>query len=131
MQKKREELYKMTDVQYSVGLLLAEDGMISDVVPGSAADKAGVGPGMKLVAVNRRHWNRDLLRREIRATKDHAHPLELLVEAGDFFKACRLDYDGGERYPVLERDPAQPDLLEAIWRPQVKPPTPAAAKKKS
>jgi predicted metalloprotease with PDZ domain len=127
--KIRETLTKTTDVQHSIGLLLAEDGTISDVVPGSPADKAGIGPGTKLVAVNRRRFSRDHLRREIRATKTESRPLELLVESAEFFKAFPLDYRGGERYPVLERDPAQPDLLEAILRPAVKAAAPAPAKK--
>ena len=134
LQENRETLSKNTDVMHSIGLLLAEDGAVSDVVAGSAADKAGVAAGMKLVAVNGRRWNRDHLRRQIRATRTESRPLELLLEAGDFFKTCRLDYNGGERYPVLERDPAQADLLAAILRPAVKTaaaPGPAAAKKKS
>jgi hypothetical protein len=44
----------------------------------------------------------------------------LLVENGDVFKTCHLDYHEGERYPDLERDPAKPDLLSEIIKPRVK-----------
>ena len=37
---------------YSIGLWLKEDGSITDTVEGMPAAQAGIGPGMKVVAVN-------------------------------------------------------------------------------
>ena len=42
---------------------------------------------------------------------------ELLVENEEYFKTHRVDYHGGERYPHLERDASQPDLLTDILKP--------------
>jgi len=50
----REEADKAIDLTSSVGLFLKEDGTVGDVIPDKATDRAGIGPGMKLVAVNRR-----------------------------------------------------------------------------
>ncbi len=47
---------KLIDLAASVGLVLKEDGTVADVVPGKSAHKAGVGPGMKLIAVNSRRY---------------------------------------------------------------------------
>ncbi len=110
-----EDTHKVTDVRYSIGISVREDGAIPDVVPESPAAAAGVGPGMRLVAVNGRRWNPAVLRDAIKRSTSRA--VELLVENGEFLKTYRLDYAGPERYPHLERDNARPDLLSSIIRP--------------
>jgi predicted metalloprotease with PDZ domain len=118
--KNFEASRKSTDLTYSLGLALKEDGGILDIVPGMPADRAGIGPGMKLLAVNNRRWKPELLRTAIKETKDGGAHVELLVENGDVFKTCRLDYRDGERYPYLERDAAKPDTLAEIIKPRGK-----------
>jgi predicted metalloprotease with PDZ domain len=115
LQRAAEDTRKVTDVRYSIGISVREDGSIPDLIPGSPAAAAGLGPGMKLVAVNGRRWSPLVLREAIRNSK--TRPIELLVENGDFFTTARLDYAGPERYPHLERDAARPDLLSRILRP--------------
>jgi len=119
-----ETARKSTDLSFSLGLKLKEDGAILDVIPGSPTDKAGVGVAMKLVAVNGRRWTPELLRTAITAAKTDTAPIELLVENQDYFKTCKVDYHGGERYPHLERDAAKPDLLTEILKPLTPAPRP-------
>ncbi|OLE40017.1 MAG: peptidase M61, partial [Cyanobacteria bacterium 13_1_40CM_2_61_4] len=83
--KTGERVRKVADERYTIGLLLQESGAITDVVQGLPAARAGVAPGMKLVAVNGRAWSRDVMREAIRATRTRSQPLELLVENGDSF----------------------------------------------
>lgn len=113
-----EKNEKEMDLRCSIGLLLGEDGAIKDVVPGMAAAKAGVGPGMKLVAVNERRFSPDLLREAVKGTKAGG-ALDLLVDNGEFFRTCRLAYRDGERYPRLERVAGRPDLLTEIVKARV------------
>jgi hypothetical protein len=56
----------------------------------------------------------------VQKTATATEPLELLVKVGEFYETHRIDYHGGERYPQLERDSANPDLLSAIITPLVK-----------
>jgi predicted metalloprotease with PDZ domain len=112
--KDYEAEHKLTDMSFSLGLVVKEDGYIDDVIPGSPADKAGVGASMKLLGVNDRHWTAERLRAAVKSAATNSGPVELLVENEDFFKNCRLDYHEGEKYPVLERDPERPDLLSEI-----------------
>ncbi|HEY6147671.1 MAG TPA: M61 family peptidase, partial [Thermoanaerobaculia bacterium] len=102
MLRAREDAGKRTDARFSIGFVVDDDGLIPDVVPDSPAAKAGIGPGMHLVAVNGRRWSHEILREAIRDSAKTA--LELLVENGDYYRSHRLDYAGGERYPKLERD---------------------------
>jgi predicted metalloprotease with PDZ domain len=108
-----------TDLTASIGVVIKDDGTIVDVVPGQPAERAGVAPGMKVVAVNMRRFSPSVLRSAIAATKDGAG-LELLVENAEFFRMCKLDYAGGARFPRLERDDTRPDLLSAIIKPLTK-----------
>ena len=111
-----EEDRKFTDVRYSLGFTVGEDGTIGDVFGGSLAEKAGIGPSMKLVAVNGRAWNGKLLKQAL-TEANSGGPIELLIQNDDFYKTFRLDYHGGPRYPHLQQKGQGTDLLEAICKP--------------
>jgi predicted metalloprotease with PDZ domain len=113
MLRAADEVNHTTDERFSIGIVVHEDGSIPDVIPNTPAARAGVGPGVKLVAVNGRQWSKDVLRDAIRATKS-GEKLELLVENGDYFETRRLDYADGLRYPRLTREETRPDLLSQI-----------------
>jgi predicted metalloprotease with PDZ domain len=97
------------------GLVLNDDGTIGDTTEGMPAAKAGIGPGMKLIAVNGRRFSPEILRDAVKATKNST-PLELLVENTDYYKTYKIDYQGGEKYPHLVRDDSKPDLLSDILK---------------
>lgn len=113
-----EQLRKQIDLSYSIGLIAREDGQILDVNPEMIAAKAGLAPGMKLIAVNGRRWSPEMLHDALKIMKTSAAPLELLVENGSFNQTYNLDYHGGERYPHLERDSTRPDLLSEVIKPR-------------
>lgn len=114
-----EDRRKWTDMRYSIGFGVREDGSIVDVVPGTAAEKAGVAPSVKLIAVNNRQFTPTVLRDAVAATAQ-GKPLELMIRNGEFYSTHKLDYKGGERYPHLVRDNALPDLLSNIIQAKVK-----------
>jgi predicted metalloprotease with PDZ domain len=107
---------KMMHAHYSVGLLDGTDGVIRDTVEGMLAAKAGIGPDMKIVAVNGHRFSPDAWHDAIRAAKTSPLPIELIVENTDYFRVVKLDYHGGEKYPHLVRDESKPDLLTEIYR---------------
>jgi predicted metalloprotease with PDZ domain len=116
MQKGAESGGKGVDASDSIGLDLREDGTITDTMEGMPAALAGIGPGMKLVAVNGRKYSAEVLRDALKAGKGATPPLELLVENTEYFKTYKLDYHEGERYPHLVRDESKPDLLTEIYK---------------
>jgi len=115
----REEVDDVTDERFSIGLLLDAKWRIVDVPGDSPAEHAGVAPGMTLVAVDGRRCTRTVLEDAIRAG---APSIELLLENGDFFRTCRVEYSAGLRYPRLERREGTPDMLGAILAPRTAPP---------
>lgn len=119
--KDAETAYKTANHAYSIGLIAKEDGSIADVVPDSPAAKAGMGPGMKIAAVGGRRFTLDALRDAVKGSKGSTEPVEVIAANGDFFGTYKVDYNGGERYPHLERDAARPDLLSEIAKPLTTP----------
>ncbi len=115
---RNEEGGRRIDVADSIGLELRDDGVIADTIEGMPAALAGIGPGMKLIAVNGRQYTPEVLRDALKAGKAGPAPLELLVENTEYYKTYKLDYHGGEKYPHLERDESKPDLLTEIYNPK-------------
>jgi predicted metalloprotease with PDZ domain len=116
MERGMESDAHVVDGSSSIGVELREDGTISDTIEGMPAAVAGIGPGMKLIAVNGRQYSPEVLRDALKAGKGGSSPLELLVENTDYYKTYKLDYHGGERYPHLVRDDSKPDLLTEIYK---------------
>ena len=114
-QRAREQILRNVNVAYSIGLQLTEEGSVVDVFPEMVAAKAGIGPGMKIVAVNGRQYSGDVLRGAIRDARSGG-ALELLVQNGKAFTTYKLNYRDGERYPILERN-GQSALLDEILKP--------------
>ncbi len=123
LQRAGDYSHKRLDVRASIGLLvdLRADhvGELLDVVPDSPAFRAGLGPAMRLVAVNGRKFSDEGLRMAVaRSTTER---VELLAENAETFRTYPLEYTGGARYPYLERMPGRPDLLSAILAPKTSP----------
>jgi predicted metalloprotease with PDZ domain len=114
MLRAEEDERHQVDAKFSIGLLLRADGVVIDTVEGMAAASAGMGPGMKVIAVNGRAFSPDVLRDALRAGKNSQQALELLVENTEYYKTFKLDYHGGEKYPHLVRDESKPDMLTQI-----------------
>jgi predicted metalloprotease with PDZ domain len=106
------------DLTYSLGLRLGGDGQVQSVGWDSPAFKAGLAPGMQIVAVRMRAYKADVLKAAISANKDGKAPIELLVKEGDSFRQLRIDYRGGLRYPSLVRLEGTPDRLTPLLMPR-------------
>ncbi len=111
--------YGGTAQWWTLGLKLTSDGRIEDVLVGSPADKAALGPSMQIVAVNGRQYTGALLSDAIVEAKGGSTPIELIVVNTGFYKVVRLQYNGGLRYPHLERVQGTPDRLDEILTPMV------------
>ena len=109
-------IYHFVPAGAALGLDLREDGGITDATEGEIAAKAGIGPGMKVVAVNGRRFSPEIFRDAVKSAKGGSAPIELLVENADYYKTYKLDYHGGEMYPHLVRDASKPDLLTEILK---------------
>lgn len=109
---------KYNDFSHALGVRVDQDGRLVDVLWDSPAFRAGLSPAMSVVAVNWRAYKSEVLKDAIAANKDGRSPIELLLREGDAFRAVRIDYRGGLRYPVLERVAGTEDRLAAVLAPR-------------
>ena len=115
--KAGEGLGKYADFSYSLGFELGADGRLSDVIVKSPAFESGLGPGMKVIAINGRRYTATVLKAAVRAAQGSTEPIEVLAENGQFFTTYSIDYHEGLKNPHLERVSDQPDILGDILKP--------------
>lgn len=105
-------------LMYSVGMLVNADGYVLDVIPESVAAKAGLAPGMSLKTINGSEFTIDLMKKTIADTKLREATVSLGASSGGKDDlTLSFTYQGGLRYPHLERDPAKADYLSGITKP--------------
>ena len=109
------------DCWYSIGLQLGPDGTIGDVLWNGPADKGGLFPGEKILAVNDKVYSAGALAEAIREAKDSSKPIRVIVQADSFVSTAQIDYHDGERYPALERVDGTPAYLDDIIKPLTTP----------
>ncbi len=109
--KAREKRGKLTDLSYSGGFVVGKEGEITAVAWDSPAFNAGLTVGTRLIAVNGRALDTDELTAAIQAKKS---PLSLLLKTGEIYRTIDFNYDGGLRYPKLERTGLGPSSLDSL-----------------
>jgi len=108
----KQELY------WSIGVTVGKEGKLSDVRWDGVAFRAGLAPGVQLVAVQGVAYKPERLTDAITAAKDSGPAVTLLVKEGERYRQVALDYHGGLRYPKLVRIDSVPDRLSAILAPK-------------
>jgi len=105
---------------YSYGADLNAKGVVRDVRDGSAAWRAGLAPGMHILAVNNQEFSSDVLEYALKKAQHSSAPISLITSQTGWFQTLSLDYHDGIRYPHLERIEGTPDMLAAIMAPHAK-----------
>lgn len=118
--KVNDEERHMNNQWYSIGLRLDDKGTVRDVRRGSAAWNSGIGPGMKIVAIDHQGYDSDYLNDAVKHSKTAKTPIALLVEQDNWFGTYALNYHDGLRYPHLERIIGTPDMFAQIMSPHRK-----------
>ena len=113
--------HHLTDLRYSLGILLGDGGILSDVLPGSPAFEAGMVPDMKMVSVNGRDFSPQVLKEAVRDARNGSSPIAMVATLKGYSKTYHVEYHGGEKYPFLERVDGKPDLVDAIIHPLTAP----------
>ena len=111
--------YDATD---TLGLVISKEGVVQDAIEGGLAAKQGIGPGMKILAVNDRKYAQEFLLAAMRDARISHQPIRLLVENADYIRPVALDFFDGPLQPHLQRAPDVPDLFDEIIAPKVTTP---------
>ena len=115
--KAAEERYKAADFTYSLGISVAEDGGVRQVVWDSPAFKAGLTNASEIVGVNGRTYTADRLADAVRMSA--TEPVTLTLEEGSQVRTVALEYTGGARYPVLRKVGSGTTGLDRLLAPRL------------
>jgi predicted metalloprotease with PDZ domain len=116
--KSNEGIRKITDLLFSLGVILDKKGVATEVMWDGPAMKAGVTVGTEIVAVNGNAYDADDLKDVITDAKANNAPIQLLLKDSDQYRTVSVNYHGGLRYPHLERLPGTPALLDDLLAPR-------------
>lgn len=105
---------------YAFGANLSSDGVVTDVREGSPAWRAGLAPGMRVLAVDGQQFSADVFGYALRRAQHSSAPIALITTQSKWYQTLSLDYHGGLRYPHLERIPGTADMFAAIAAPHAK-----------
>lgn len=111
-----EENADEPNLRTSLGLRVNKAGEITDIVPDSPADRAGLGYGMVIVAVDGWVYAPSRLRTAVKESSTTGK-IELLTSFGGRVEPRTIEYSGGPRVPRLVRVPGTTDVLEAVMAP--------------
>ena len=107
---------KVVARDWSIGFSVDKSDTIIDTVGDRAAARAGVGPGMKLMAVNGRRYTAEVLDAAIAEAHKTQKPITLLMQNDDFFSTLSVPYYDGPRWPHLTPVAAKPDTMTQVLK---------------
>ncbi|MES2707745.1 MAG: peptidase M61 [Verrucomicrobiota bacterium] len=118
--RKDEAKRKINDLSYSLGLVIDSKAKVKEVQWDGPAFNAGLTAGTEIIAVDGRAYDDGDLKAAITAAKDGAQPISLLVKSGDLYRTVDVKWNGGLRYPRLERTNTVTGIssLEALLAPK-------------
>ena len=101
---------------------MSKDNVLTDVLWGGPAFRAGLTAATTVVAVNGRAITADRLRAAVTAAATGGPLVELIVKNGDQVRTVTIDYRDGLRYPHLEPMAGREDRLSKLLAPRAAAP---------
>jgi hypothetical protein len=95
------------------------DGTVVDSIPGMPAFESGVSPYLRIIAVNGRAFSVDELNRAIAGSRSSAGTIVITATNTGAIETHEIHYQGGNRYPHLERIGGTADYLSDILKPLI------------
>ncbi|MGH8126438.1 MAG: M61 family metallopeptidase, partial [Rhodanobacteraceae bacterium] len=105
------------NAMYSAGFSAGSKGNVRDVLWNGPAFKAGLTPGMQIIAVDGKLFSSAALQAAIKRAHGSKASIKLLVKNVGQIETLNVDYHGGPRYPHLQRLKGTPDYLGQIVAP--------------
>ena len=105
------------DYTSSIGLRVKGDGTVVDSIPGMPAFESGVSPYLRIIAVNGRAFSVDELNRAVANSSSSAGTIVITATNTGAIETHEIHYQGGNRYPHLERVDGTADYLDDILKP--------------
>jgi len=106
------------DFSYSLGLNVGKEAKISSVTWGSPAFDAGLTVGQTIVSVDGHAYTEEALKDAVTAAKGGSAPIRLIVKRGEEVGPVDIRWNGGLRYPRLEKAGKGDGPLDKLLAPR-------------
>jgi len=106
------------NLAYSLGLVIGKGGRVSSVLWDSPAFIAGMTSAAEIIAVNGAVYSDSAIRDAISAAKGGSAPIRLIVRSGDRVRELAVSWNGGHRYPRLEKIAPGEAGLDVLLQPR-------------
>jgi predicted metalloprotease with PDZ domain len=106
------------DLSFSIGLAIGKGGKVNGVIWDSPAFNAGLTSAAEIVAVNGRIYSDEAMLEAISAAKGGSEPIRLIVRSGSRVREVPIAWNGGPRYPRLEKIGPGESSLDVLLRPK-------------
>lgn len=109
-----EALSHSVNYWYSLGVNITDKGDVEDVRENSPAWKAGLSPGVKVLAVNGQAWAPSVLAYAVKTAQHSSTNIAFIADNNGGVGTYTMSYHGGQRFPHLVRIAGKPDMLAKI-----------------
>lgn len=106
------------DLSFSIGLAIGKGGKVNSVIWDGPAFNAGLTSAAEIVAVNGQVYSDEAMLDAISAAKGGSEPIRLIVRSGSRVREVPVAWNGGLRYPRLERTVPGDTSLDLLLRPR-------------
>ncbi len=115
-EKQVEAAGKSLDLRHSLGMGVGGDGDVGNIIWDGIAFRNGIVDGTTIVAVNGMEYSRERMKDAITAAKDSG-TIALLLKRGGRYRTAEIAYDGGLRYPHLEKTGSGETAIDRLLEP--------------
>lgn len=106
------------DLSFSIGLTIGKGGKINSVIWDGPAFNAGLTSAAEIIAVNGRVYSDEAMLDAISAAKGGNEAIRLIVKSGNRVREVPIAWNGGLRYPRLEKTASGDASLDLLLRPR-------------
>ena len=106
------------DLSFSVGLAIGRGGKVNSVIWDSPGFNAGLTSAAVIIAVNGAVYSDEAMLDAISAAKGGSEPIRLIVRSGSRVREVPIAWNGGLRYPKLEKTAPGESSLDVLLRPK-------------
>jgi predicted metalloprotease with PDZ domain len=112
-----DRLFDAISLRFSIGLNVAQDGTIKEVLWESPAFDAGLTVGAQIISVNGRAYTADELKQSV-VDAESGSVIDFVIKSGSRVRATAIRYHDGLRHPHLEPIPGTRARLAEIYAPK-------------
>ncbi len=106
------------NLTYSLGLSCSKNGHLTSVLWDGPAFKAGLTTAAEILGVNGRTFSEEAIRDAVRLAEETKEPIRLIIRAGRQVREVPIQWNGGHRYPRLEKIKPGQGSLDKLLAPR-------------